>query len=218
MTNEDVLPKANPPKKKPRNRITWTDAEPQGSPLGLTSLDPSQTHLPLEVRKKLTARVGCYICVEQHWKETQGTSHQKTSELFGRCKRRVRFRNPRPHPCFEQERNTDFQSFSLILPPFCPTLHACFRPNHSPQSHPKLLPLNPAWTTPVPWEVPENAKLCLCILKHRKITRKVWTMWLDTSRQLSREQKTAAPVQYSWISPRHLTWNHTTGENYFTWR
>lgn len=111
----------------PRNCITWTDAEPQGSPLGLTSLDPPPTHLPLEVRNQLAAEIGCYICMEQHWKGTQGMIHQKSSQLFGDCRSRVRFRNPQSHPCFEQERDlmrTGCQSFSSSLPPFCPILHS----------------------------------------------------------------------------------------------
>lgn len=83
-------------------------------------------HLPLEVRKQLAARVGCYTCMDQHWKGTQGTTHQKTSQLFGDCKSRVRF---------EQESDlmsTGFQSFSSSLPPFCPILHSVFQANLQP--------------------------------------------------------------------------------------
>ena len=141
MINEDILLKA-----KPRNCSIQTDAEPQGSPLGLTTWDQPQRHLPLEVGNQLAPGAGCYICVDRHWKGTQGTTHQKTSQLFGGCKRRVRFRNPRSYMCFVQEHDLmkpDFQSFSLSFPPFRPILHSMFQAHSQPLvpppvSHPEI--------------------------------------------------------------------------------
>lgn len=142
------------------------------------------------------------------------TTHQKISQPFANCKR-VKFRNLRFHPCFEQEcavMTTDFQSFSSSLLPFCPILHNAFQAHLQPFVSPEASHLKLCWTALVPWVVPENSKLSPHIFKHRKFTQKVWTIWPDISRQLSRKQKRAASVQYGWISPRHLTWNHPTGE------
>lgn len=104
----------------------------------------STTNTPATWGKK--PEIGCYICMEQHWKGTQGTIHQKSSQLFGDCRSRVRFRNPQSHPCFEQEHDlmrTGCQSFSLSLPPFCPILHSVSQAQPQPlvppqASHPKL--------------------------------------------------------------------------------
>lgn len=166
------------------------DAEPQGSPpLGLALLGTPQTHLPLEVRKQLAAGARCYICMDQHWKGTKGTTHQKTSQLFCGCKR---FRNHRSHPCFKNQHR--LPAFLFGIDPFLPHPPLCI------SGPPTDLVPTPSFSllcldSPGSLKSTENGKLCLLILKHGKITQKVWTILPDISGQLSRKQKEAVLVQ-----------------------
>lgn len=169
------------------------DDEPHGSALGLTPLGSAQTPLPLEVRKQLAAGAGCYVCMEQRWKETQGTTHQKTSQLFRDCKRKARFRNHKSHPYFKNQQG--LLVFLLGIDPFLPHPPLCVSGPPTAFYLHQASQLKLCLDSPGSLKSTENAKLCLLILKHGKMSQKFWTILPDISGQLRRRQKEAVPVE-----------------------
>lgn len=144
MANEEMLLKAN--SRKSSSSIWWMEDEPHSSSPGLTPLGSPQTHLPLVERKQLAAGIGCYICIDQHWKGTQGTTHQKTFQLFRDCKRKARFRNHRSHPCFNNQHRLPVFLFGIDTflphPPLCVSgLPTALVP--TPSCSPQTLPEQP---------------------------------------------------------------------------
>lgn len=178
-----------PPRKQ---QLYLMDDEPHSSALGLTPLGSPQTPLPLEVRKQLAAGAGCYICMDQHLEGTQGTTHQKTSQLFCDCERKARFRNHRSHPYFNNQHR--LLVFLLGVDPFLPHPPLCVSGPPTPLYPHQAAQLKLCLDSPGSLKSTENAKLCL-ILKHGKMAQKLWTILPDISGQLSVKQKEAVPVQ-----------------------
>lgn len=135
---------------------------------------------------------GCYICMDQHLEGTQGTTHQKTSQLFCDCERKARFRNHRSHPYFNNQHR--LLVFLLGVDPFLPHPPLCVSGPPTPLYPHQAAQLKLCLDSPGSLKSTENAKLCL-ILKHGKMAQKLWTILPDISGQLSVKQKEAVPVQ-----------------------